>query len=312
VLHDTYGHVPVYCGTRQQGVLSTLLPLMEVNSPLTGRRGVSLPFTDECLPLGFSEGMFQKLLQEVIAHGRERRWKCVECRGGRAIAGPVPVSTRYLGHVLTLDSDERSLLARFEGAVRRAIRKAENSGVRVEISQSPDAMRTYYDLHCLTRKKHGLPPQPWNFFANIDRHLVSKGSGFVSLARHEGTAIAGAVFFVFGRVGVFKFGASRCRDQHLRGNNLVMWEAIRWLSRRGCELLDFGRTSPSNEGLRRFKLGWRTTERAIEYFEYDFQRAAYVAGQGAERERRWFNAIFRHAPIRFSRLAGLLLYRHQS
>src|SRR5437588_684822 len=48
VLQDTYGHTPHYFGVLEGERLSALLPLMEVNSLWTGRRGVSLPFTDEC------------------------------------------------------------------------------------------------------------------------------------------------------------------------------------------------------------------------------------------------------------------------
>ena len=41
-----------------------LLPLMEVDSWLTGRRGISLPFTDECEPLYPDAESFKNLLQK--------------------------------------------------------------------------------------------------------------------------------------------------------------------------------------------------------------------------------------------------------
>src|SRR5436190_9564200 len=41
VLHETYGHAPHYFCTVNDERLSAVLPVMEVNSPLTGRRGVS-------------------------------------------------------------------------------------------------------------------------------------------------------------------------------------------------------------------------------------------------------------------------------
>ena len=46
VLRDTYAFTPYYACVFNGETLSTCLPLMEVNSFLTGRRGVSLPFTD--------------------------------------------------------------------------------------------------------------------------------------------------------------------------------------------------------------------------------------------------------------------------
>src|SRR5262245_25811423 len=51
VLHETYGHEPVYfCDIRDEK-LRGLLPVMEVRRPWLGLCGVSLPFTDSCTPL---------------------------------------------------------------------------------------------------------------------------------------------------------------------------------------------------------------------------------------------------------------------
>src|SRR6186997_2474045 len=44
VLAETYGHVPLYFCRRRRDRLDQLLPVMEVRSPFTGCRGVSLPF----------------------------------------------------------------------------------------------------------------------------------------------------------------------------------------------------------------------------------------------------------------------------
>src|SRR5436189_5713939 len=48
VLQQTYGHRPFYLCRFSDGQLCGLLPIMEVFSRWTGRRGVSLPFSDFC------------------------------------------------------------------------------------------------------------------------------------------------------------------------------------------------------------------------------------------------------------------------
>src|SRR5271168_4610376 len=48
VLQQTYGHTPVYICRFDGPQLAELLPIMEVSSRWSGRRGVSLPFTDFC------------------------------------------------------------------------------------------------------------------------------------------------------------------------------------------------------------------------------------------------------------------------
>ena len=53
VLHQTYKHQPFYLQFSRGRRLAALIPLMEVRSPFTGRRGVCLPFSDACEPLIF-------------------------------------------------------------------------------------------------------------------------------------------------------------------------------------------------------------------------------------------------------------------
>ena len=48
VLHESYNYTPLYFAELQDNRFSHLIPIMEVNSLLTGKRGVSLPFTDNC------------------------------------------------------------------------------------------------------------------------------------------------------------------------------------------------------------------------------------------------------------------------
>lgn len=309
VLVETYGFQPLYFVREYARGERDILPLFEVDSWLTGRRGVSLPFTDECAPLCARPEGFAALWADVAAYAAERRWKTCELRGGRAWTAPHPASTSFYGHTLDLRAGEAALFAQTDSATRRAIRKAEKSGVVVEFSSDLDAVQQFYALLCQTRRRHGLPPQPFRFFAAIQRHVLAAGHGFVALARHEGRTVAGAVFFHRGPAALYKFGASDETFQQLRGNNLVMWRAIERLARQGCASLDFGRTSVSNTGLRAYKLAWGTVERQVEYTTYDFRRQAYVV-QPDRASGGWHHHAFRLMPLPLARAAGAMLYRH--
>jgi len=256
VLFETYGYAPNYFLAKGINGIRSLLPLMEVNSWLTGRRGIALPFTDDCEPLCPDNGSFKTLFQNAIEFGKMRGWKYLECRGGRKFFEQVPASFLFYGHSLPLVSGEEQLFGRLESSVRRAIRKGEKDGVTVEISQSLEAMKVFYRLHCKTRKIHGLPPQPFLFFSNIHRHILAQNSGIVAMANWKRTPVAASVYFHLGDRAIYKYGASDKKFQHLRGSNLAMWEAIKFYLQKGVKKLHLGRTSMANEGLRRFKLGW--------------------------------------------------------
>lgn len=308
VLVATYGFTPFYFATGAANVPESFLPLMEVDSWLTGKRGVALPFTDECAPLTIHSSENQKLFSSALNFGRERGWKYIECRGGRKLFGAVPAALSFYGHALELAADEEKMFGRLESSVRRAIRKAQKDGVTVEILQSLDAVRIFYRLQCATRKRHGLPPQPFDFFVNIHRHILSQNQGFIAVASQGGRAVAASVYFHLGGRAVYKYGASDFARQHLRANDLVMWEAIRWLARNGGRHLHFGKTALAHEGLRRFKLAWGTTEELIEYVKFDLRKSAFVTDTDAI--SGWHNAVFRSLPDFLSQAAGKLLYKH--
>jgi hypothetical protein len=310
VLHDTYGHVPHYFCTVKDERLAAVLPVMEVNSPLTGRRGVSLPFTDESLFLSDGSVTADAVFQDAIHFGRLRKWKYMECRGIKNLSKTASPSLSFFGHVLPLSAREDQMFSRLESRVRRGIRKAERSMVQVEISQTMESVRAFYALHCKTRKRHGLPPQSFSFFKSIFQHVLSKDLGFVVLGSYQERPIVAAMFFHLGDKAIYKFGASETAFNRLCGNNLIMWEAIKSYSAKGFALLHFGRSSIANEGLRQFKLSFGTEEYKIDYFKYDFRKEAFVT----ERDRvfGWFNGVFRLMPIPLTRILGILLYRHLS
>jgi hypothetical protein len=308
VLTETYGYVPNYLAEKNGERIQSLLPLMEVDSWLTGRRGIGLPFTDNCEPLCQDAVSFQKLFRNAIDFGKSRGWKSLEIRGGQKFFGDASPSLSFSGHNLDLDLSVEQLFENLESSVRRAVRKAEKDEVQIEISPDLEAVKMFYLLQCKTRKKYGLPPQPFSFFLNVHRHILSQDLGAIVLARWRKIPIAGAVYFWLGKNAIYKYGASDEKYQQLRGSNLVMWEAIKWLARRGAKKLNLGRTSMANEGLRRFKLGWGATEEKSDYFKYDLREEKFVT----ERDEAfgWHNGIFRLLPVFASRMAGNVLYKH--
>jgi CelD/BcsL family acetyltransferase involved in cellulose biosynthesis len=310
VLHDTYGHQPFYVAQFDGTRLAGLLPVMEVSSRLTGRRGVSLPFTDSCSSLR-AEGCDGRMLyRTAMSCGARRRWKSLECRGSDTAWEGSSSSLAFYSHAIDLRVGVDRLLKNLEDASRRGVRKAQDGGLRVNFATGMAAMRKFYALHGGTRRRHGLPPQPWRFFENIQRHLMETGRGFVATVELEEKPLAAAVFFWHGCQGFYKFGASDYAFQQLRPNNLMMWSAIQHCAERGLHSLSLGRSSLCNEGLRRFKLGLGAAEEKVHYGKYDFASKQFVTD--VDRVEGWFNRVFASLPLPLLRLAGRILYPHLS
>ena len=308
VLHETYKHQPLYLQFYQGQRLAALIPLMEIRSPFTGRRGVCLPFSDCCEPLIFEPDLACEIRERLVSFARQRQWHHLEIRGGKSFQLAPAASSRFYGHALDLTGDSTGMLGRFDSSVRRAIRKAERSEVTAVVMPDRQAIEEFYRLHVKTRRHHGLPPQPSSFFFNMYEQIIKRGLGFTVLARLRSQTIAGAVFFHSGRNGLFKYGASDKRFQEFRANNLVMWRGIQFLVCQGAKKLHFGRTDCENSGLRRFKLSWDTEEETINYLRVD------PSGQQLPASRRadsgFHKRIFGMLPLMFNRLAGSMIYPH--
>jgi len=306
VLMDTYGYRPVYFGSANGSF--ACIPVMEVNSPFTGRRGVSLPFTDYCEPLVKDEEQFRVLLNQIKTEGKERGWKYFELRGRPEGITDFTPSLQYFGHILDLTPGGEKLFGRLRSSTRRNIKKASKSGIQISIGNSLEALQEYYLLHCLTRKRLGVPPQPKQFFMKIHIHVVSKNKGIVVLAEYQGRTISGAVYFHLGKKAIYKFGASERSYQHFRANDLIMWEAIRSYSENGFETLCFGRTDMDNEGLRRFKNGWSPKEYLIPYLRFNPSGAMQPRKHNSS--NHFAGRLMKYLPISVLRLIGSTLYKH--
>lgn len=308
VLHESYGYEPVYFVSLRDGAIETLIPVMAVRSFLTGRRGVSLPFTDYCRTIVPAASDFHEAFAPVVEHATRSRWKSIEVRSDAQLPQGVPPSATFLRHTLDLTLGETELHLRLRDSTRRNIKKASKGGVTVTRETGLEALKQFYRLHCLTRKHHGLPPQPWRFFEKCHQHLIAKGLGAVFHAMVDGNVVASAVFLNFGSRAVYKYGASDRRQQQMRANNLVMWEAIRWFVSHGFSNLCFGRSDPENTGLIQFKRGWATAEERVSYCHYSVSYRRFTHGKPSN--MAFLKKIFQCMPGPLLRMAGRVLYRH--
>jgi len=291
VISESYGYKLLYFTEIENEKLTALIPIMEIKSPLTGKRGVALPFTDHCPVIASDKKHFQQLFGKIIEYGKKAQWKTIELRGGEEYLRGNITSETYLTHSLDLTQSEKEILSTFRSSTKRNIQKAINKNVQVEVLNSFEYVKEFYRLNCQTRKEHGLPSQPIFFFRKLYEHIISTKKGFVILASYHNKIVAGAVFTHFGNKAIFKYGASDKVYHHLRPNNLVIWETIKLYAQNGYKYLSLGRTEPEHEGLLQFKRGWGTRKKTIHYYKYDLTKDTFVKNKRYICKRYFKNQI---------------------
>ena len=108
---------------------------------------------------------------------------------------------------------------------------------------------------------------------------------------------------------MYKFAASDRNHARSRANNLVLWHAMKRLIETGFKMLDFGRTSLANDGLRKFKLSWGAKEEPISYVRLDAASGQWNTCEG-DRSSSWYSHVSRRLPLGVNNLLGAMIYPH--
>ncbi len=313
VIYNTYQFKPYYFVIEDEsGKINAGWPFFIIDNGILGKKLISLPFTDYVNPLIDSEDDYQKFFEKIFEIYGNGEMNYIEMRGNSRDIEALGFKRNnyYKNFVLIINPDIETVWKNCkQKSVRYSIKKAEKMGVRIEKSKERNAIKTFYDLNILTRKKHGVIPQPYTFFENIWKFLISEGYGFVSIAFYKQIPIGASIFLEYKNKIYHKFNASDQNYIHLYPNYLILWDAVQYAHNKGIEYLDFGRTSPDNKGLMNFKRHWGAEEIDLPYYYYPEIRGTSTMKQSSLKYKI-AAGILRKTPPKILIFLGNHLYRH--
>lgn len=311
-LRRTYGYEPiVYTTTPDSEELKNGLVLCRIASPLTGRRLVSLPFSDHCEPLVNTREECECIAIAVLEAMRSQHCKYMEIRpvGGELFAGEPDGIMRdrsyYLDEV-DIRPDATDLFRSFSRkAVQQPIKRAEREALSYEEGRSPELLQKFYGLMIRTRRRHRVPPQPLQWFENLVECLDDRVT--IRIASKDHRPIASILTLSFNQHVYYKYGCSDERFHNLGGIHLLLWRAINAEKERGATVLDMGRSDMDQAGLLTFKERWGSTRTVLTYYRYPPAHQGRVA-------RKWTERVVSYAlarlPDSLLTTVGKLLYPH--
>lgn len=312
-LAATYGYEPFVLTTTREGALENGLLACRVHTWMA-RRLVSLPFSDHCDPLVSTAAEATALCEGLSAEMARGRWRSLQVRPA-TVETSLPAAGAYAWHVLDL---ERSIDAIRQGMhpshTRRAITRAAREGVTYESGTSDAQVHAFFALLRLTRRRHGVPPQPLAWFTTLARTLGS--SMAVHIARKAGQAIAAIVTLRFKRTLVYKYGGSDARHHALGGMPFLFWRVIEQAHADGLATLDLGRSNLDQPGLIAFKEHLGAERRTLTYRQLPAIASSRVGGEGLgdAGDPNVLTRVARAALIRLPDplfdLTGRMVYRH--
>src|SRR6516164_3608011 len=164
-LRRTYGYEPFVLTTSAPGrELTDGVVFCRIDSRLTGRRLVSLPFSDHCQPLVGGPESLERLLSPLERDLKKEHCRYIEIRSRGDHLQGVPRFGKakwFWFHQIDLRPALDELMSSFhKDCVLRKIRRAEREGLTYEQGRSESLLKQFYHLLLLTRRRHGLPPHP--------------------------------------------------------------------------------------------------------------------------------------------------------
>jgi hypothetical protein len=288
--------------------LSNSLVFCRIRSTFTGNRFVSLPFSDHCEILTGAPEEDGELVSTLRLKLNGDNWEYLELRpvnplpGTEKLVAPV---LNYVYHRLDLERSENELFKGFhKDCVQRKIRRAERESLRYAEGTSDQLLDQFYRLFVLTRRRHGLPPQPLRWFRSLTRSFGNKLK--IRVASKDGLPVASIITLSHRKTMTFKYGSSDARFNNLGGTALLLWRAMSEARAEGYEEFDMGRTDRDNAGLIAFKDHWGARCTTLTYYRYPAGSAAPGEGPAMKVARRFMSV----APAALLRAIGSLSYRH--
>lgn len=308
-LRRTYGYTPIVLSTSApEQDLKNGLAFCYINSRLTGRRLVSLPFSDHCEPLLNSPEDLEELLAYLVREHKNGKWKYLEIRPFGSLWNTQTAFQKaqiFYFHSLSLSPSIDELFRNFHrDSIQRKIRRSEREALIYEEGRSEILLNKFYDLLLKTRRRQRLVPQPLGWFRNLIDCLAGQLS--IRVASKGGRHIAGILTLRYKNSLIYKYGCSDSTWNNLGGMHFLLWETIREAKREGLREIDLGRSDCDNPGLVTFKDRWGAARSTLTYLRYPGPRAANHGAWQSPFARQ----ILACMPDCLLATAGKLLYRH--
>jgi CelD/BcsL family acetyltransferase involved in cellulose biosynthesis len=270
-LSRTYGYEPIVYTTSPAGQdLENGIVVCRVESWLTGRRLVSLPFSDHCEPLVDAMGDQALLAAALEQEVQRERYSYLEIRPLRGFEIVTPLrrtTATYAFHQLDLRSSIDAIFSNFhKSSTQRKVRRAEREGLTYREGSTKELLDVFFRLFTLTRKRQGLAPQSRKWFTNL---LDCFGDALkIRLALKGEQTIAAMITIRHKDTLTYKYGCCDSRFNNLGCMHLLFWNAILEAKASGLHFIDFGRTDADQQGLITFKSRWGATQSVLTYSRY--------------------------------------------
>jgi serine/alanine adding enzyme len=302
VFAEAFGHEPVYLIARQGGLITGVLPMVQIKSLLFGRTLTSLPFLNYGGVMADGSEIARALIDAAQQEAVARRCSHVELRHVKAQFPHLPCKQHKVSMRLETGAGMWEALDR---KVRNQIRKAEKSGLIVERGGA-ELVPDFYDVFARNMRDLGTPVYSRRLFEEVLRVFPDRAQ--IHVIRLNGLAIAAGLTYRTPQMVQLPWASSLRSYNTLCPNVLLYWDAIRFATDSGVAVFDMGRSTP-NEGTFKFKAQWGATPVPL-HWEYQLLEQAELPNVSPANPKYQFAiALWQKLPLAVTLRVGPMIVR---
>jgi len=230
----------------------------------------------------------------------------IEIRQFAGKADNLTTKNDFVTMVLRLDKGEDFIWNNIlQANVRNKIRQAIKAGLTFDygIKYFDD----FYRVLSINHRDLGTPLHNKLFFRKVLEEFDNTSG--IMVVKHNGEVIAGMLSITFKNVFSEPWASSLKKYNHLRPNNILYWEAIKYACRNGFEYFDFGR-STINCGTYNFKKQWGSEPIPLNY-QYFLNKAHRIPEVNAHNNKYQVAInIWKRLPLPIANVVGQRVVRY--
>lgn len=299
-IHAAYGHTPLFLQAKDPLGRVGVLPAFVIRRPLLGSVVASMPFLDGGGPLSSSPDLARHLVHCLVQEAAQFGARAVELRCTEELNLPSPSMTTKVNLVLSLPRNAEELWRRLDPKVRNQVRKAERSGLTVQVGRR-DRLDDFYKVFAANMRELGSPVHARKFFAAILDSFGDKAR--VAVVRKGSLPIGGLIALSFKQTQVVPWASSLREYFALCPNVLLYWEILSAACREGFRRFEFGR-STRDSGTYRFKRQWGAAEELLYWYRLPTRSPGHLPLSRSDTLGAILVSLWRHLPLPASRWLG--------
>ena len=262
ILEHALGHRCHYLYVERGGVITGVLPLVEIRSRLFGHALISTPFCVYGGVVACDSDSEVRLIKAATALADQLRVDYLELRNRELRSPAWPVKGLYVSFRKVIHQDHDENLKAIPRKQRAMVRKGISAGLEAHHDGS---IAEFYRVYAESVRNLGTPVLSRNYYMTLQQTFGEDCE--VTVVTHQGQPVAAVMSFYFRDEVHPYYGGSVACGRDLAANDFMYWAVMQRAVERGARQFDYGR-SKQGSGSYHFKKHWGFEPQPLPYAYY--------------------------------------------